>query len=274
MVLASPQAMLAKVNSCAVIGLDGEIVEVEVDINNQGLPKFSVVGLGDTAVQEARERVRSAIRNSGLKFPTHIITVNLAPADLRKEGPAYDLPIAVGILIASGQVPAPRDGCVFLGELSLDGRLRHTNGVLPMVGLARERGFTTVFVPAADAGEAALVEGVEVIPVASLLALAEHLRFGEQIEPFVPQREADLGEGAADSRDGLPRHQGAGAREARARSGGGGRAQRADGRAAGLRQDAAGPRDADDPAADDVGRGAGGDEDLQRRRDAGAGARR
>jgi magnesium chelatase family protein len=184
--------MLAKVNSCAVVGLEGEIVEVEVDIINMGLPQFSVVGLPDTAVQEARERVRSAIRNSGLQFPAHKITVNLAPADLRKEGPAYDLPIAVGILIASGQAPEPRRGCVFLGELSLDGRLRHTQGVLPMVGLAKERGFTTAFVPEADAGEAALVEGVEVIPVASLRGLAEHLRFGEQIEPFSPKREIDV----------------------------------------------------------------------------------
>jgi magnesium chelatase family protein len=146
--------MLAKINSCAVVGLEGEIVEVEVDIGNMGLPQFTVVGLGDTAVQEARERVRSAVRNSGLKFPPHKITVNLAPADLRKEGPAYDLPIAVGILIASGQVPAPRHGCVFLGELSLDGRLRHTTGVLPMVGLAKERGITTVFVPEAAGAQA------------------------------------------------------------------------------------------------------------------------
>lgn len=187
--------MLAKINSCAVVGLEGEIVEVECDINNMGIPRFDVVGLPDTAVQEARERVRSAIRNSGMQFPTHKITVNLAPADLRKEGPAYDLPIAIGILIAAGQVPAPRNGCVFLGELSLDGRVRHTTGVLPMVGLARERGYTTAFVPEADAGEAALVEGVEVIPVASLAALAEHLRFGEQIEPFVPRREVELGDG-------------------------------------------------------------------------------
>jgi magnesium chelatase family protein len=184
--------MLAKINSCAVVGLEGEIVEVEVDIGNAGMPNFTVVGLGDTAVQEARERVRSAIRNSGLKFPAHKVTVNLAPADLRKEGPSYDLPIAIGILIAAGQVPPPRNGCVFLGELSLDGRLRHTTGVLPMVGLAKERGFTTVFVPEADAGEAALVEGVEVIPVGSLAALAEHLRFGEQIESFVPKRDVAL----------------------------------------------------------------------------------
>ena len=150
--------MLSKVNSCAVIGLDGEIVDVEVDIVNFGLPKFAVVGLPDTAVQEARERVMSAIRNSGLQFPKHKITVSLAPADLRKEGPAYDLPIAVGILVASGQVPEPRRDAVFIGELSLNGRLRHTNGVLPMVGLARQRGFTTIFVPDVDQPELIVFE--------------------------------------------------------------------------------------------------------------------
>ena len=123
--------MLAKTNSCAVIGLDGEIVEVEVDISH-GLTAFNVVGLPEKPVQEARERVRSAIRNSGYSFSNQRITVNLAPADLRKEGPAYDLPIAVGILMASGQVPETMGRGLFLGELSLDGRLRHTQGILPM----------------------------------------------------------------------------------------------------------------------------------------------
>jgi magnesium chelatase family protein len=135
--------MLAKVSSCAVIGLDGEIVEVEVDIS-QGLPAFAIVGLPDAAVQEAKERVRSAIRNSGHDFPLKRITVNLAPADLRKEGPAYDLPIAVGILTASGQTPAAEDPAVLMGELSLDGQVRHTSGVLPMVALARDRGFQAI----------------------------------------------------------------------------------------------------------------------------------
>ena len=100
--------MLAKVNTCAIIGLDGAVVEVEVDIS-QGLPAFNVVGLPDTAVQEARERVRAAIRNSGYEFPLRRVTVNLAPADLKKEGPTYDLPIAVGLLISSGQVPSSPD---------------------------------------------------------------------------------------------------------------------------------------------------------------------
>src|SRR3989441_5141936 len=150
--------MLAKANTCAVIGLDGEIVEVEVDISSYGLPRFDVVGLPDTAVQEARDRVRAGIRNSGHQFPNSRITVNLAPADLRKEGPAYDLPIAIGILIASQQINADEQVSeyLFLGELSLDGGVRHTNGILPMVALACEKHIKAVFVPAADAMEAAL----------------------------------------------------------------------------------------------------------------------
>jgi magnesium chelatase family protein len=174
--------MLAKVTSCAVIGLDGEIVEVEVDIS-QGLPAFAIVGLPDAAVQEAKERVRSAVRNSGFNFPNTRVTVSLAPADLRKEGPAYDLPIAVGVLVASGQVPEVPERVLFLGELALDGRLRHTHGILPMVGVARERGFHTVYVPEPDAAEAALVDGIEVIPAESLGVLAAHLRGLAELAP-------------------------------------------------------------------------------------------
>jgi len=179
--------MLAKVTSCAVIGLDGELVEVEVDISS-GLPAFTIVGLPDTAVQEAKERVRSAIRNCGLTFPQKRITVNLAPADIRKEGPAYDLPIAIGIVIASQQVTADASSSLFLGELSLDGKVRHTHGILSMAALARERGIGSVFVPAADACEAALIDGVEIIPVASLGQLAAHLQGLAPIPPF--EREA------------------------------------------------------------------------------------
>jgi magnesium chelatase family protein len=167
--------MLAKVSSCAVIGLDGELVEVEVDISS-GLPAFTIVGLPDTAVQEAKERVRSAIRNCGLTFPQKRITVNLAPADIRKEGPAYDLPIAIGILIASEQVMADASSSLFLGELSLDGQVRHTHGILPMAALARERGIGSIFVPEVDGREAALIDGVEIMPVASLGQLTAHLQ--------------------------------------------------------------------------------------------------
>jgi len=173
--------MLAKVTSCAVVGLEGALVEVEVDIS-PGLPSFTIVGLPDKAVQEAKERVRSAIRNSGYKFPTRRITVNLAPADLKKEGPAYDLPIAVGIMASSGQLVADLSCSAFVGELSLDGKLRHTNGVLPMVALAHEKGLVTLFVPYDDANEAALVHGIRIFPAESLTQLAVHLR-GEVLIP-------------------------------------------------------------------------------------------
>ena len=175
---------LANVLSCAVVGLDGEIVEVEVDIAH-GVPAFAIVGLPDAAVQEAKERVRSAIRNSGFPFPNRRITVNLAPADLRKEGPAYDLPIAVGVLLASRQAePGELDGAVFLGELALDGTVRHAHGILPMVGLAKERGVEVVCVPEADAQEAALIEGVRILPVRTLAQLAAHQNGGEPIAEF------------------------------------------------------------------------------------------
>src|SRR5437764_14407350 len=118
--------MLAKVLTGACVGLDGALVELEVDIAQAGLPSFLIVGLPDAAVQEARERVRAAIRNSGLAFPMRRITVNLAPADLKKEGPSYDLPIAVGILLASGQIEADATGALYLGALSLDGAKRPT----------------------------------------------------------------------------------------------------------------------------------------------------
>ena len=167
--------MLAKSRTCAVLGLDGFVVEVEVDIS-PGLPAFNIVGLPDTAVQESRERVRAAIRNSGCEFPMRRITVSLAPADLKKAGPSYDLPIAIAILLSSGQLSEIPSSALLLGELALDGAVRHTNGVLPMVVVARDEGFQTVFVPAADAREAALVEGMDVVPVASLPELTAHFR--------------------------------------------------------------------------------------------------
>jgi len=181
--------MLAKVISCAVVGLEGAIVEVEVDIS-PGLPSFTVVGLPDTAVQEARERVRAAIRNSGCTFPTKRIVVNLAPADLKKAGPAYDLPIALGILLSSEQVFADVSRTLILGELSLDGNLRHTNGVLPMVALANDEGYSTVIVPEADAGEASLIEEAKIIPFNSLAQLLSYLR-GEIPEPEYQPEEID-----------------------------------------------------------------------------------
>jgi magnesium chelatase family protein len=180
--------MLAKVLSCAVVGLEGAVVEVEVDIS-PGLPAFNIVGLPDTAVQEAKERVRAAIKNCGLMFPAKRITVNLAPADMKKEGPAYDLPIAVGILACSGQIDADVTGMVFLGELSLDGSLRHTHGILPMVALAVENGLNSVCVPSVDAREASLVQQANILPVTSLSELAGHLNRDVHISCYVPDTE-------------------------------------------------------------------------------------
>ena len=175
--------MLANAQTCAVLGLDGFVVQVEVDIS-PGLPAFNIVGLPDTAVQEAKERVRAALRNSGCEFPLRRITVNLAPADLKKEGPAYDLPIAVCMLLSSGQIDSVPPGAVFLGELSLEGGLRHTKGILAMVSVARDQGYTSVFVPTADADEASLVEDITVYPVSSLRHLIEHLRCETDIQPL------------------------------------------------------------------------------------------
>jgi magnesium chelatase family protein len=180
--------MHAKVFTGAVVGLDGVLVEVEVDIARQGLANFQVVGLPDAAVQEARERVRAAIKNSDLVFPYRRMVVGLAPAELRKSGPSYDLPIAVGILLASGQLSGDFAEVLFLGELALDGSLRHTHGILPMVALAREQGLRRVFVPAADAAEASLIAGVEVLGVATLGELVSHLR-GEIVLTPEPHRD-------------------------------------------------------------------------------------
>ncbi|MDD3190188.1 MAG: YifB family Mg chelatase-like AAA ATPase [Candidatus Pacebacteria bacterium] len=174
--------MLSKINSCAVIGLDCENVEVEVDIS-PGLGNIVVVGLPDTAVQESKERVKSAIKNSGVNYPTTRITINLAPADIKKEGPAYDLPIAVGILAASRQIEADLSGSLFVGELALDGKLRHTNGILPITIYAQEKKYQRIFVPKVDEFEAGLVEGIEIIPIENLIQLISFLEGKEKIEP-------------------------------------------------------------------------------------------
>ena len=147
--------MLAKVLSAAVVGLDAVPVEVEIDLAAQGLPSFTIVGLPDKAVEEAKERVRSAIRNSGADFPAKRITVNLAPADLPKEGPSYDLPIALGILIASGQLQVDMKDSIVTGELSLDGRVRPIVGALPQALLAKSKSLDQIFLPADNALEAA-----------------------------------------------------------------------------------------------------------------------
>jgi magnesium chelatase family protein len=177
-------SMLARIFSCAVVGLDGVIVEVEVDYTN-GQPGMTIVGLPDTAVQESRERVQTAVKNAGLHFPRHRIVVNLAPASVRKEGPYYDLPIALGVIVLGGHLPPEAlDGTLVIGELSLDGVVRHARGVLPMAASARANGYQRMIVPEADAAEAALIPGLEVIPVTTLAALYEHLSGRHQIAPF------------------------------------------------------------------------------------------
>jgi len=195
--------MLARVFSCAVVGLDGVIVEVEVDFG-QGLPHMAIVGLPDAAVQESRERVYSAIKNAGLMYPRKPLTVNLAPASVRKEGPAYDLPIALGVLIATEQLMQEQlDDSLVIGELSLDGSVRHVRGVLPMAATARQQGYKRVFVPQVDAAEAALIPDLEIIPVESLAALYAHLDGDRTIPPIepvfveeniIPEVQTDFGE--------------------------------------------------------------------------------
>jgi magnesium chelatase family protein len=186
--------MLAKVYSVAVSGLDAYSVEVEVDLA-AGLPMFTVVGLPDLTVRESRERVRSALRNSGFSFPQRKVTVNLAPADLRKEGAAFDLPIAVGILAAEGLIPAAvlRE-VVMVGEVSLEGGIKPVHGVLSMALACRGRGSKGLLVPVENASEAAIVEDLPVYPVATIPQVLEHLTGAQVLAPFdrsaVASREA------------------------------------------------------------------------------------
>lgn len=163
--------MISKVTSAAIVGLDAVPVEVEVNIVKKGLPAFHLVGLPDKAVSEAKERVRSAILNINADFPSYRITVNLAPADLPKEGPAFDLPIALGILIASGQLSVDLSDAIVVSELSLDGALRHTNGILPFALLAKQKNYKRLIIPKADATEAAIVTGIAIYGIDSLSTL-------------------------------------------------------------------------------------------------------
>ena len=167
--------MLSKVKSFGLMGIDGYVVIVETDISN-GIPSFDMVGLGDTAVKESKERVRSAIKNAGLEFPIKRITVNLAPADKKKEGSAFDLPIALGILIATEQI-SNRDieNYAFLGELSLDGEIKPVKGILPMVISARQSGMENIIVPLENADEAAVVNGINVLPAKNIVDVVNHL---------------------------------------------------------------------------------------------------
>jgi magnesium chelatase family protein len=175
-----------------VIGLEGVIVEVEVD-SAGGLPVMDIVGLPDAAVKESRERVRAAIKNSDLPYPRKRVVVNLAPAAVRKEGPTYDLPIALGVLVMSELLPQEAlDGTLVVGELSLDGLVRHAPGILPIAAVAVQQGFRRVFVPQADAAEAALIPGLEVIPVRTLSELFAYLSGEQAIQPHPPTQVESL----------------------------------------------------------------------------------
>jgi magnesium chelatase family protein len=179
--------MLSKVYSCAILGLDGNIVEVEVD-SSRGLTAFTVVGLPDAAVKESGERVRAALRNCGLYFPTNRVTVSLAPADLRKIGPSYDLPIALGLMMASEQLEVNcLDGAMVVGELALDGSIRHVRGILPSTAFARDKQFRRIIVPACDAEEAALVDGIEVVSAGHLRELAVALSGASPLQVAQPK---------------------------------------------------------------------------------------
>lgn len=183
--------MLVKIKSIANIGLESVPIDVEVDVATSGFPGFTIVGLASKAVEEARERVKTAIINSKLDFPPKKITVNLAPADLPKDGAAYDLPIALGVLLASGQITLPPEidlkKCFFYGELSLDGALRATKGIL-LLGLFAKKG-DTIFVPEISAAEASVVSGITIIPVRTLTQLIEHILETSKIPPLPPRTE-------------------------------------------------------------------------------------
>jgi magnesium chelatase family protein len=193
--------MLVRIRSAALSGIDALPVEVETDVS-QGLPSFTVVGLAGGAVREGADRVRAAVRNAGLPFPSRKVTVNLAPADLRKEGGALDLPIALSLLCAEGVIPAEAtEGVVVTGELALDGSLRPSRGALAVALLARDSGFPRVLVPSANGAEAALVPGVRVVAAESLARAVEILAGRADPPPVPAPREASRGEGGPDLSD-------------------------------------------------------------------------
>ncbi|WP_343253411.1 YifB family Mg chelatase-like AAA ATPase [Ligaoa zhengdingensis] len=187
--------MFIKVNSFGLTGMDAYRVQVEIDLS-RGMPAFEIVGLPDAAVKEARDRVRAALLNGGYTFPVGRVVANLAPASLRKVGSLYDLPLFVGLLRVAGALSCPLDDCAFLGELSLSGAVSRVNGVLPMVLKAREQGIRSVYVPAENAAEGAVAEGIDVYPVANVAELIAHLE-GET--PLTPTRAEPFVEGVSAS---------------------------------------------------------------------------
>lgn len=178
--------MVARVMTVAPIGFDGSIVEVESDAT-KALPSLQIVGLGNKAIDEARERVRSAITNSLLEFPKKRITINLAPAELPKDGAHYDLPIALAILCISGQLLQKElDGAIFAGELALDGNLRPIKGAINITQMAKQAGFERIYLPLSNVKQASLIDGIEIFGVTSIKQLFLHLKQEMIISPYVP----------------------------------------------------------------------------------------
>ncbi|KNY28395.1 YifB family Mg chelatase-like AAA ATPase [Pseudobacteroides cellulosolvens] len=176
--------MISRIKSCGLVGIDGYVVEIETDISN-GIPAFDIVGLGDAAVRESKERVRTSIKNSKMDFPVRRITVNLSPASVRKEGSHFDLGIALGILSATGQINTSEiHNYMFIGELSLDGQVKPVTGVLPMAVQAKDEGIENIILSIDNAQEAAVVKGVNVLPVKSIVDVINHLNKTARIEPY------------------------------------------------------------------------------------------
>ncbi len=176
--------MLSKIKSIALNGLDGNLVEIQTDISN-GIPEFEIVGLPDASVKEAKKRINSAIKNSNIEFPNKKILINLAPANIKKEGSSFDLAMAVGILIAMGKIPEididNLASTIFIGELSLDGKVNRTNGILPMCIEAKELGIKTVILPKANSNEASVISELNIIPVSNIEELVQHLNREKEI---------------------------------------------------------------------------------------------
>ncbi|PSO44100.1 MAG: magnesium chelatase [Parcubacteria group bacterium QH_9_35_7] len=184
--------MFSNLNSATVIGLECRPVSIEVDISGSW-PAFQIIGLPNTAVQEAKERIRVAWRNSGYSFPNNKrIIINLAPADVRKQGTAFDLPMALGLFLAEKQIDVDLSNSLFIGELALDGQVRHTKGVLPLAIFAQENEIDNLFVPQANAEEAAVIEGLNIFPVENLKQLLDHITNKNEIEPIENQEKKKL----------------------------------------------------------------------------------
>ncbi len=189
--------MLARINSAATLGLDARVLDVEVDASG-GVPRFTIVGLPDTGVREARERVRSALRNCGFGLPGGAVTVNLAPADFRKSGAALDLPVAIGLACLQGLKPSSDTRRVFVGELGLGGEVRPVRGALCLALAARDGGFEEIVLPAENASEAAAIGGIRIIPVAHLSAAIEHVAGTQPIAPACASAPAASGPSGLD----------------------------------------------------------------------------